>query len=105
MDRAWTTKPRRHLIGNGTLPVRTEGNAMNTQSDPLEIWTVYDRPRDYPNCYVARKFVITNGKHGPTGMFMIGVDLDQMRQYLAHMGLTRMDRHPDDEPQIVESWI
>jgi hypothetical protein len=73
--------------------------------DPLVLWTVYDKPRDFPRCFVARKFEITTKGHRPTGMFLIGPDLDQLRQYLEHMGLSRIDRNEGDEPHIVECWL
>ena len=73
--------------------------------EELVVWTVYERPSDYPHCYVARKFHITQKGAEPTGQFMLGYDLDVMRRHLERMGLVKLDRAALDEPHIVESWI
>jgi hypothetical protein len=68
---------------------------------PLSLWTVYDHPRDFPHCYVARRFVLDK----PTGDYMTSADLEAIRKQLMHLGLTCMPRDPSDEPQIIETWI
>jgi len=33
------------------------------------------------------------------------LELEPIREKLARAGLVRLDRNPDDEPQIVETWL
>lgn len=67
----------------------------------FSLWTVYDKPKDFPGLYVARKFTLA----GPTPSVMSSEDLDALRDALARMGLTPMARSPEDDPVIIESWI
>lgn len=74
----------------------------------LEMWTIYAHPADYPNGYIARKWVVAgvgvqaepvatlDARHGPT--------LEAVRQGLPP-GLHRIGRSTEDDPSIVETWI
>lgn len=70
----------------------------------LCIWTVYDRPRDYPTSFVARLSVV----HGPepvmTRKVVTGPTLEAVRGQLP-AGLTCLPRNPQDDPVIVECWL
>lgn len=70
----------------------------------LSIWTVYDRPKDYPDTFVARRFEAGKGVHGPTGDTVTG-DLNQIREAMNMNGLYRMPRAPSDDRHIVETWM
>jgi hypothetical protein len=67
---------------------------------PLEMFTIYERPRDYPAHFVVRRF--ENGD--PTSDFAIALDLRGARNEVP-LGLVRLARHPADEPHIVEVWL
>lgn len=72
----------------------------------LSLWTVYDHPRDFPNGYVAREWVIENGEYEPTANFMVAPNLEVLREILlAQMHLARLPRSEGDDPVIVETWI
>lgn len=72
-------------------------------SDYVQIWTVYERPTDYPDGFVARLHVV--GKvTGPTTLAHFGPTLDSVRTQLPP-GLVRIARHGTDDARIVESWI
>lgn len=71
----------------------------------LSIWTIYDRPRDFPNTFVARRHEAMAGATRPTQDVMICTDLERLRDHLARMGLTMIPREPGDDPMIVESWL
>jgi len=73
--------------------------------DGLAIWTVYDHPRDFPNTFVARKHIARASGTEATDDIVVSPDLTALREVLALKGLTCITRHPDDEPQIVESWL
>lgn len=71
----------------------------------LVLWTVYEKPTDYPNDFIARMHVVTSsGTSGPTTAHVKAKTLEQIRTKLPP-GLTRLNRSPGDEPQIVETWI
>jgi hypothetical protein len=70
----------------------------------LTIWTIYDRPKDHPHGFIARRFEVGRGTSTATDHTLAG-DLDDIREILAQAGLTNIRRQDGDEPQIVESWI
>ncbi|MBA1280438.1 hypothetical protein [Stutzerimonas stutzeri] len=72
-------------------------------TDQLSMWTVYERPADHPQQYVARRWIAIP-KAEPTSEFLVADDLESLRQKLP-TGLVRMDRNPGDDPVIVETWI
>ena len=71
----------------------------------LQIWTIYDRPSDYPSNYVARLSLVGAGGSQPTEHLLISTDLWALRGQLAAYGLTCLARDPNDEPHIVEVWL
>jgi hypothetical protein len=74
--------------------------------DVLPIWTVYDHPRDYPHCYVARKFLVGGlADELPTDEVITAPTLDEIRELMERRGLTCLRRAPEDDPVIVETWI
>jgi hypothetical protein len=73
----------------------------------LSMWVVYDHPRDCPDGWLARKWVISRGfKKGmlATEQTIRAPTLAEVRALLP-AGLYRIGRSYGDEPQIVESWI
>ena len=66
----------------------------------LELWTVYDSPIDLPGHFVARKWLLDK----PTNELLLDRTLEGLRGKLPE-GLTRLERSPQDDPQIVETWI
>lgn len=69
-------------------------------SEILELWTVYDSPIDLPGRFVARKWLLDR----PTDELLQDRTLDGLRQKLPQ-GLVRLERSPQDEPKIVETWV
>lgn len=72
-------------------------------SGDLVIWTIYNRPLDYPAGFVVVPWTIRRGKelrgdsyHAPS--------LEAARALLPP-GLYRMPREPGDDPAIEESWL
>ena len=66
----------------------------------LELWTVYDSPIDLPGRFVARKWLLDQ----PTDELLQDKTLDGLRKKLPK-GLMRMERSPQDDPKIVETWF
>lgn len=71
---------------------------------PLSMWVVYDRPKDYPDGYIARRHEAHPGYSLPTGDTMTSETLDGLRAKLAP-GRARFPREPNDDPVIVETWV
>lgn len=72
----------------------------------LPIWTIYQRPKEFPDGYVARKWVVEASSELKLTVEVIPARrLSDLRDALAGMGLTRLDRMPEDDPSIVEVWI
>jgi hypothetical protein len=76
-------------------------NALRVaREDALPIWTVYRHPTDAPGMYVARMWLETR----PTLEKFEAPTLEEVRAMLPP-GLHRLERHPQDDPVIVETWI
>jgi hypothetical protein len=72
------------------------------------MWTVFERPRDFPNSFVARRFVIrTNGTIEAEPKALIASDLEGIRDLIRAIdpNLFCLPRNENDEPQIVETWF
>ena len=72
----------------------------------LQMWTVYDNPRDYPGCYVARLFEVDASGVAQTSSVVISKDLEVLRHFLQfEMNLTCLTRSPEDDAKVVETWL
>ena len=72
----------------------------------LDIWTVFDHPRDFPESYVAR--MSTSPDFVPTDLYLTAETLEALRDLLQEQTpyvLTCLPRHPTDDPVIVECWL
>ena len=69
----------------------------------LLVWTIYERPSDYPECYVVRPHAIRNGPYA-LDFVLTAPTLKALRAMLP-VGLTRLSRDESDDPVIVESWV
>jgi hypothetical protein len=72
----------------------------------LDMWVIYKQPRDYPDGYVARRWIIgaKPGEPVPTEEFATAPTLEEIRKHVPGY-CVRLERDPRDEPQIVECWI
>lgn len=74
--------------------------------DALRMYTVYDHPDDFPADYVAREWVIQAGQDAAPGQVVVRApDLEVVRMALSSQGLHRLERQPEDDPKIVETWL
>jgi hypothetical protein len=81
--------------------------AMKTDN-VLRMWTLYENPRDFPGMFVLREWAVTGNPDGeprPLPGVFVAPRLEPLRAEMERRGLFRMPRNPDDEPQIVETWI
>lgn len=79
------------------LPIR--------RNDGLPMWTVYDHPSDFPECYVARKFLAHAEGAVATDEIIVCEDLTAIREVLAVKGLTPLMRNEEDDARIIETWV
>jgi hypothetical protein len=69
----------------------------------LPVWTITAAP-DHPGSHVARLW-LTIPTLEITTHALTGPSLDDVRAQLAPLQLYRIERHPSDDPCIVETWI
>jgi hypothetical protein len=75
-------------------------NADAVRRGVLPMWTIYDRPKDHPDGFIARRFESIM----PTGDTLTG-ELEELRAIFINAGLFKLPRSDGDEPQIVETWL
>lgn len=78
-------------------------NADAAKRGALPMWTVYDRPKDHPDGFIARMHEVA-GASIATDKTVTG-ELGALREIFVKAGLFKLPRSEDDEPQIVETWI
>ena len=97
------TKIPKEIILNEIHQIAKERGIKRQTRNEVEIWTVYDHPRDYPNKIVARKFL--NDK--PTEEKIIEDTVEEVRKQLLsrNPNLTRFEPDPTDDIVILETWL
>jgi hypothetical protein len=80
-------------------------NADAMKRGALAIWTVYARPKDYPEGFIARLHEVAEGETIATDKTIAKPELTPIQEAFLKAGLVKLARDPSDEPQIVESWI
>lgn len=69
------------------------------------MWAVYERPADYPESFVARRWRVAGGAGIPTADVMVAPTLAAIREELERRGLVPLPRSEMDPPQVIETWI
>ncbi|RYF07309.1 MAG: hypothetical protein EOO77_25955 [Oxalobacteraceae bacterium] len=84
---------------------RSENTSPRPDPDALSMWTIYANPADYPGKWVVRRQEILPGlRCAQTGDMSVHDTLEAARKAIPnHTGY--LGRQPEDEPQIVESWM
>ena len=70
----------------------------------LCLWVVYDHPRDFPDHIVVRRQFVRSGELMTASVGGLYDDIDAAREDLPY-GVCCLQRYPDDDPVIVETWI
>jgi hypothetical protein len=77
-------------------------------TDILEGWTIFDHPVDYPDDYVARRW-IAHRDHTVTHTddILKHENLNTLRGMMGRVapGLVCIGRYVEDDPKILEVWI
>jgi len=69
--------------------------------DPLNIYVVYKRPRDFPGIeFLVRRWEVNI----PKDVLYAGDSLDEARALIPR-GSVRLERSPTDDPCILETWL
>lgn len=68
------------------------------------LWCVYDHPRDFPNMFVARLWIVIDGAAVPTKTIMTSPRLENIRSVMRKAGLAVLSRYTHDDPNIIETW-
>ena len=63
--------------------------------------TVYNSPADYPGKFVARVFDLDKA----TKFVFLAGSYVELADKMPAQQMTRMVRHPSDDPAIVEVWV
>src|SRR5579864_6488168 len=70
----------------------------------LPMFTVYDRPEDFPDHIVARLWT-SLPEPRPTTFLLRASTIGPVRDFLAALGLTHLSRSPEDNPAVLETWL
>ena len=68
-------------------------------------FTITDHPSDYPDYFVARMHLTSKGATTAAAFAIMDRDVERLRTTLEALGLVKMDRSPEDDPVILETWI
>jgi len=79
-------------------------NAEAMKRGCLSLWTIYEKPLDHPDGFIARRHEGCKGGHHPT-MDTVEGDLRTIRSTFERAGLFKIERSPEDDPCIVETWV
>ena len=72
----------------------------------LSMWTVYDRPRDHPDGFIARCFETGGGNPEPVATsHAVTGSLDLIRRSMQQCGFYCLKRQAGDHPNVVETWL
>jgi hypothetical protein len=70
----------------------------------MDQWVIYERPKDYPHGFVARRWTVSAAGAVPTRDTFVAGTLAEARALLPP-GLICLQRMPEDDPRIVEVWL
>lgn len=75
--------------------------------DMMIVWAIYDRPREFPDVYVAQKWEVVKGVSTKFDDFRTDADLENLRQRLINEESCGgcLPAGPDDNPEVVELWL
>jgi hypothetical protein len=80
---------------------------VETDHSALDIWVIYDHPRDQPELFVVRRQrALLGSDHIIIDPNSYGFkELETARLWLEQKGLANIGRFDADDPKIVECWI
>jgi hypothetical protein len=85
-------------ISEYLTPIIQDGNSV------LSLITLYDKPSDYPEKYVARLWIVRKGIVQSTNIIMIADTLDELKKRIPSY-MQYLDRETNDDPKIVGVYL
>lgn len=81
--------------------------APDAQADGMDMFTIYSHPKDYPQGYVVRRWVVGGGHEPEPREAYATASLEDARSLVPQdRGLVRMPATPGaDDPTILETWF
>lgn len=73
-------------------------------SDGLPMWVIYERPRDFPEHFVVRRWRVNGPVIFVDQMAQLAGDIEAARA-LVPPGLYRLPPYEEDDPVIREVWL
>jgi len=71
----------------------------------LSIWVIFKSPGDFPGEFVVREQRVVGGViYFARAIHARGATVEEVRETLP-AGVVRMERHPNDDPNILETWM
>lgn len=98
-------RERDELMGAASRLLDATEPPPMTGRDALRVWTIYDHPRDFPDYFVAREWLINRGESFPSGNVAASNSLDALRAMMMKTGLVCLGREPGDDALIIETWV
>ena len=75
-------------------------------SEPISMFAIYNNPSDFPDKFVVREWLIGPGVKTPLQKPIAIVDsLEEARAAVPASADFCLDRNPDDDSVIVETWV
>lgn len=71
---------------------------------PHQVWTIYEKPKDFPGHYVLRVSLLRDGQVLPLPVCLLFFRLEDAREAIPN-GLMNFGRSDGDDPSIKEVWI
>lgn len=99
------TNPCCPLHGAPMASSRTAAEGEEPGEKSLVIWTVYEKPSDFPDSFVVRRYWVTGGEVLHDSAPRAITSTLESARVLIPAGLVRMPRQPADDPAIVEVWL
>lgn len=99
----WDTSPK-YAVGVRGAKIRPLEEAPKPEGMPM--WAVYERPRDFPDEIVCRRWTVQAGSVVPDpDIFLRSRSIAEIERQLAAQGRVQIPNPRDQEPQIVSVWI
>jgi hypothetical protein len=72
--------------------------------DSLKIITIYNKPLDYPNHFIAREYFVNPEKKVTGNVIAKEKTLSLVRKKIPR-NMIRIIRSPEDDINVIETWI
>jgi hypothetical protein len=69
----------------------------------MSMFAIYDHPRDFPEHFVVREWLVAKGLVVPMQEYALASTLDEARAEIPP-GMVLIPRFENDDPKIVEVW-